>query len=217
MNDQLRQYYEAHHASGRRLRQSLMEETRGKLFAAWIGTGQIVLDLGCRDGTLTRHFMAGNDITDADIDAAALQHAEATYGLSVRAVDLNAALPFDTQSFDVVVMAEVLEHLPYPSAVLQEVQRILKPHGRLIGSVPLAYHLKDRYRVLRGKKLTIAGDPTHVRFFSYDDIDELLAAYFDTEVIHILKGDPWAWFSRRWFARHIAFNCVKPARVSDTS
>ncbi len=190
MNDLLRQYYEAHHAGGQRLRQSLLEETRGQLFAAWIGTGQTVLDLGCRDGTLTRHFMAGNDVTGADIDVAALQHAKSTYGLCVKAVDLNAALPFDTQSFDAVVMAEVLEHLPYPSAVLQEVKRVLRPGGRYVGSVPLAYHLKDRYRVLRGKKLTIAGDPTHVRFFSYDDMDELLAMYFEVDMIHILKGDP---------------------------
>lgn len=214
MNELLRKLYEQHHASGNRLRQSFMEQTRAQLFSQWIGQGKQVLDLGCRDGTLTRHYVEGNDVTGGDIDVAALRYASNTYSFKVQHVDLNNVLPFEDESFDVVVMAEVLEHLPYPVTTLQEVHRVLKPDSAFIGNVPLAYHLKDRYRVLRGKKLTLAGDPTHVRFYSYDDIQTLLTTCFHIEDIVILKGETWGRFSARLFARNIAFRCVKRAPIA---
>jgi SAM-dependent methyltransferase len=211
MNDLLRQYYERHHISGNRLRQSFLEDARGPLFAGWIGIGKTILDLGCRDGTLTRHYSQNNHIIGGDIDLSALQYAQENYGVAIQHLDLNAHLPFDNHQFDVVVMAEVLEHLPYPASTLEEVRRVLKPHGAFIGSVPLAYFLKDRYRVLRGKKLIVAGDPTHLQYFSYDDIVALLSRNFEVAEIEILKGGRWASWSRRLFARNIAFRCVVTA------
>ena len=50
-------FYESHHMKGQRLNQSFLENTRGRLFAKWIGTNKKVLDLGGRDGTLTKHFI----------------------------------------------------------------------------------------------------------------------------------------------------------------
>ncbi len=186
-----------------------MEETRAQLFSAWIGTGKRILDLGCRDGTLTRYYMSGNDVLGSDIDASALQYARDNYGFAIQQLDLNGNLPFEKESFDIIVMAEVLEHLPYPTITLQEVHRILKTHGLFIGSIPLAYYLKDRYRVLRGKKLTAAGEPTHLQFFTYEDILSLLTQYFDVEEIRALQGSKRAQFSIKLFARSITFRCIK--------
>lgn len=65
------QYYERHDIEGGRLEQTLLEGVRARLFTSWIagrGEGQRVLDLGGRDGTLTRHFVAGNDVLIGDID-----------------------------------------------------------------------------------------------------------------------------------------------------
>jgi 2-polyprenyl-3-methyl-5-hydroxy-6-metoxy-1,4-benzoquinol methylase len=45
---------------------------RGPQFAAWIGTGKRVLDLGCRDGSLTRYYVEGNIVVGVDIDQQAL-------------------------------------------------------------------------------------------------------------------------------------------------
>lgn len=51
-------------------------------------------------------------------------------------------LPFQDNSFDVVVSQEVFEHLPDPWAALAEVSRTLKPGGRLYLQVPfvIGYH-----------------------------------------------------------------------------
>jgi len=115
-------YYESHHVQGKRLRQSFLEEKRGKLFSEWIGGGKVVLDLGGRDGNLTKHFIGSNDVTIGDIDGEALKYAKQTYGVKTQIVNLNEELPFLNDIFDVVVMAEVLEHLPYPKITLNEIK-----------------------------------------------------------------------------------------------
>ena len=45
-------------------------------------------------------------------------------------------MPFPDSEFDAVVCTEVLEHVPNPSRALEEIRRVLKPRGVLIGSVP---------------------------------------------------------------------------------
>ena len=205
MNDLLQRHYQTHHDQGQRLRQSFLETQRVDIFSEWLGTGNRLLDLGCRDGTLTRHFAEHNQVTGGDIDQAALAFASKKYGIKTRLVDLNASLPFADDAFDAVIMAEVLEHLPYPTITLGEISRVLRPGGKFIGNVPLAYHLKDRYQVLRGRKLVVANDPTHLQYFAYDDFLTLLANHFNVSDIQVLKGQPWSRLSMRLFARNIAF------------
>jgi SAM-dependent methyltransferase len=136
----------------------------------------------------------------------ALRFAKKEYGIKIKQVDMNSKLPFGSKTFDVIVMGEVLEHLPYWGITLPEVKRILKRDGILVGSIPLAYHIQDRVRVLRGKKLLISGDPTHVQFLSYDDFISKVRAYFDVKDIVVLQGGK-GWKSKfpKIFARNIAF------------
>lgn len=209
MKNLLQEHYQIHHETGARLRQSLLESKRGKILSNWIGKNKKVLDLGCRDGQLTRHFISKNIVTGCDIDIKALKHAKKEYGIKIKQVDLNSKLPFRNNLFDVIVMGEVLEHLPYWDITLNEVKRILKKDGLLIGSIPLAYHLKDRWNVLRGKKLLAANDPTHLQLLSYDDFILKICSYFELlEVIAIQGGNGWKSKFPKFFARNICF-CVK--------
>ena len=201
-------FYESHHKEGQRLNQSFLESTRGQLFSNWIGTNKKVLDLGGRDGTLTKHFIYKNKVTLADIDENALQFAKKNYQVETIKVDLNQSLPFQNNSFDVVLMAEVLEHLPYPNITLAEIKRVLKTNGEFIGNLPLAYHLKDRWQIIRGRKLLISGDPTHLQFLSYDDVQKLISKYFNADEIVILKGGKLSNKFPKIFARNIAFRCT---------
>ena len=201
--------YSAHHrreqSGGERIRQAFLEQTRARLFAAWIGTDKDVLDLGCRDGTLTRHFTQGNRVVGVDIDADALAFAREHHGIEVRRANLNARLPFPDASFDVVILAETLEHLPYPRITLGEIRRVLRAGGYLVGNVPLFYHLHGRWRVVRGKRLD--SDPTHCQYHSYDSLRSLLGEFFAIEAMTPLKGGRWATCSMRLFARNVAFRC----------
>ena len=208
MEDELiERMYRKHHREGRRLRQSFLEEERARLFGSWVGKGKDVLDLGCRDGILTRHFVDGNRIVGGDIDSEALEFAREEYGIEVRHLNLNSVLPFPDKCFDVVILAETLEHLPYPTIILEEIRRVLRINGTLIGNVPLYYHLYSRWRVIRGKPLD--RDPTHCRYFTYDTLRELLRQFFIVEEMIPLKGERWARYSMRLFARNVAFLCRK--------
>ncbi len=132
-DDLLEGIYVEHHrrdqTGGKRIGQAFLETERAGLFGRWIGRGKDLLDLGCRDGTLTRHFREGNRVVGADIDRRALEAARTQYGIEVQRVNLNAPLPFSDARFDAVVLAETLEHLPYPRITLGEVKRVLRPRG----------------------------------------------------------------------------------------
>ena len=200
-------FYETHHKEGQRLNQSFLESLRGQLFSDWIGKNKKVLDLGGRDGNLTKHFIEKNHVILADIDENALKYAKKNYKVETMKVDLNQSLPFKDNSFDVVVMAEVLEHLPYPNITLGEIRRVLKTNGKFIGNLPLAYHLKDRWQIIRGRRLLISGDPTHLQFLSYEDVKKLMSKFFNIEEIIILKGGKLSNKFPAAFARNIAFKC----------
>ena len=52
---------------------------------------------------------------------------------------LNNTLPFPDNSFDIVTMLAVLEHLSNPYEILNEIFRILKPNGIFTGTVPSTF------------------------------------------------------------------------------
>jgi 2-polyprenyl-3-methyl-5-hydroxy-6-metoxy-1,4-benzoquinol methylase len=64
---------------------------------------------------------------------------------------LEPPLPFPAQSFDLISLFEVLEHLPQPHIVLQEVARLLRPDGLLVITVPNVANLRNRLRLLIGR------------------------------------------------------------------
>ena len=129
--------YAAHHATHGRYGYSYRLEERGPRFATWIGTGQRVLDLGCRDGSLTCFYVSGNTVTGVDIDQDALALAREQLGVETAWLDLNCTpFAFADGSFTAVVAGELLEHLVHPTAVVKEAWRILTPGGVFLGSVP---------------------------------------------------------------------------------
>ena len=59
-------------------------------------------------------------------------------------VDLNCPLPFADESFDSVLLTDVLEHVTEPASLVREIARVLRPAGRLVLSVPFYYLLHER-------------------------------------------------------------------------
>jgi methionine biosynthesis protein MetW len=138
------------------------------------GPGRRVLDLGCRDGALTRLFAPGNEVVGLDVDREALEHARRRGIETVRA-DVESPLPFADASFDVVVLAELLEHCREPQLVVDEAARVLRPGGTLAGSVPNAYRLKNRLRFLVGRP--IEANSLHLHMFDPASVEALLTGF----------------------------------------
>ena len=59
-------------------------------------------------------------------------------------IDLNRPLPFADQSFDSVLLTDVLEHVAQSSSLVREIARVLRPGGKLILSVPFYYLVHER-------------------------------------------------------------------------
>jgi SAM-dependent methyltransferase len=53
--------------------------------------------------------------------------------------DLNTKLPFENDSFDIVVSLASIEHLNNPNYTIREINRILKPGGKLLLTAPSVY------------------------------------------------------------------------------
>src|SRR5262249_29485247 len=74
----------------------------------------------------------------ATYETADFEKVDKGYEPSTYVCDL-AAIPVEDGRFDRVVFNQVLEHLPRPLAVLQELQRVLKAGGKIICTCPLFY------------------------------------------------------------------------------
>jgi 2-polyprenyl-3-methyl-5-hydroxy-6-metoxy-1,4-benzoquinol methylase len=97
-----------------------------------------VLDVGCGDGGfLHRMHQLGWSATGVDFDPKAIENAQARYGpaLTLLNTDLSRAHFLD-DSFDVITMSHVIEHVPDPVALMVEARRVLKSGGRLVMTTP---------------------------------------------------------------------------------
>lgn len=119
---------------------------------------------------------------------------------------MEAPLPFDDAAFDVVVAAELLEHLRSPDLVVTEIARVLRPGGTVAGSVPNAYRLKNRVRGIGGRP--IEQDSTHVHLFRARDVLHLLKS-FESPQLEFVVGR-FVRLNRREFANVIVFSGRKP-------
>jgi 2-polyprenyl-3-methyl-5-hydroxy-6-metoxy-1,4-benzoquinol methylase len=202
----LADFYSKHHLSGNRRNQSVSEEKRSKLFKEWMGKNKKVLDMGCRDGILTRHFIQQNEVTGLDIDKQALEACRKNLNIETKWADFSLQIPIPSSSFDVVVAGEVIEHLPYPEITISEIARILKPEGLFIGSVPNSYHIKNRLRVLKGRLIDY--DQTHLRAYNVMLLRQYLEKEFVIEKLTSCRGKS-AYISIAWFGRDLVWKCRK--------
>jgi SAM-dependent methyltransferase len=143
----------------------------------------------------------------ADIDSAALCLGRAA-GRLEKSIQLDAGsgLPFATGAFDTMVCGEVLEHIPFPDALLEEAARILPPGGLFVGSVPNAYRLKNRLTFLAGRPFD--KDPTHLRFFSITFLRNMLDRWFDEIEIRPMVGR-FVFLHPALFANDLIWRCKR--------
>jgi SAM-dependent methyltransferase len=173
--EHLAEAYARHHVAGGRYGFVMGGDERAKILAALVGIGHRVLDIGCRDGALTRYYLTGNRVAGIDIDRTALDRCR-ELGIETGWGDVSNGLPYDDSEFDVVVAAEIIEHIAAPAALVAEIARVLKRGGLFVGSVPNAFRLKNRLLFLCGQPFE--SDPTHLHQFSPQQVRAMLATRF---------------------------------------
>ena len=109
----------------------------------------VVADLGCGSGAMLCEVLRaqpgwtgyGLDISEASINYA--RRLAAHKGVAERLQFQTGCLlnlPFASDSLDVVIASEVVEHLPHPERVFDEISRVLAPGGLLLVTVPAESH-----------------------------------------------------------------------------
>jgi 2-polyprenyl-6-hydroxyphenyl methylase / 3-demethylubiquinone-9 3-methyltransferase len=144
-------------------------------------TGRLVLDAGCGGGLVARELAAaGATVVGLDRSLSSLGVARRAVGPAFRpAKGRMERLPFADGTFDAVVAADVLEHVPDLPAAVAELARVLDPGGRLafdtINRTPWAWFTAvfGLERVLR---MVPRGTHDWRLFIRPDELDRLLRA-----------------------------------------
>lgn len=151
-----------------------------EIIARLIPSGRSVLDIGCSSGLLGKRLrQKGCSITGIELEETAAKLAEDNYEeIFVMDIQNLAELPNKfVSSFDILVFADVLEHLRNPEDVLPHLLRYLKPTGKSIVSIPNVANWLNRLQLLLGRwEYVDCGtlDRTHLKFYTYKDARRLL-------------------------------------------
>lgn len=217
MNEGLAELYTRHHKEKERFGFTIFEKERSAWLTARLPKkdGLRLLDLGCRDATLTRHFAPfASVLVGVDIDARAIEAAKQRLPQAefFQMDLLGDWSELKGRTFDVITSSEVLEHVYYPDRMAEKLSALLAPGGIFIGTIPNAFFLKHRLRYLFGKRAwTPMHDPTHITQFNIAELKRVLSAVGTDMTISGYTRPPFKWLAER-FPSLFAFDfyfCVK--------
>ena len=127
-----------------------------------------ILDVGCGPGWLAKALTdAGHTVVGVDIAEADGVHDRMSSFVSA---DLSEGIPEEVGGdFDLVLAADIIEHLPDPARLLGAMAARVRSQGSIIASVPNISHWYPRFRITAGRfDYDQRGvlDATHLRFFT---------------------------------------------------
>ncbi len=115
------------------------------------------------------------------------------YDADVMELDVTN-LAFDDNLFDIVICNHVLEHVEDDIKAMSEINRVLKPGGKAILQVPIAYQLKVTYEdkniVSESDRHIHFGQKDHVRVYGIDYFERLEKCGFKTETLDLYSTNP---------------------------
>jgi GT2 family glycosyltransferase/2-polyprenyl-3-methyl-5-hydroxy-6-metoxy-1,4-benzoquinol methylase len=162
-----------------------------------VGKGGHVLELGCASGYMTRYMKEELNCRvvciEIDEDAASLAapFCEKMVVGDVETLDFKEAGLNDR--YDIIIMADILEHLKDAQGLLAKLRKYLAPGGFLLISIPNGAHGSVALEFLDGKvqyRDTGLLDNTHLHFFDKDNFTRMmdtagyLVSHLDRVIVH---------------------------------
>ncbi len=121
-----------------------------------------LLDVGCAAGFFLEAAKPYYDVTGVELSEFSSNYAREHFKLNVLTCGLEQA-GFPDESFDVVTLWDVIEHVSDPSAVMAEVSRILKPGGIVVVATGDARSFHARRSL---QEWPLMAPPWHLYYFS---------------------------------------------------
>lgn len=163
--------------------------------------GMSLLDVGCGRGEMLVAF-GEKGISCQGIDIVANAGPEKDILKCNVAKDIY---PFENDSFDIVFVKSVLEHIAEPAFMLDEIKRILKPSGVLILLTP------DWSKLWR----VFYEDPTHIHPYVPKSVEALLAMHgYENVVAERFCHHKLVWHSRFYHWLASAFQMFVPVEMA---
>jgi SAM-dependent methyltransferase len=140
--------------------------------AKYFDSANVVLDWGCRQGAdacLMRMYLGDQvQVHGCDVDPPNYEAFFSFSRIEYRLLRHPYLLPYEDNTFDVVMGSGVLEHVPIDIESLKELYRVIRPQGRLIITM-----LPNRlsYTEFLNRRL---GNPHHLRLYSHQEIIKML-------------------------------------------
>lgn len=144
--------------------------------------GSRCLDIGCWTGNLGKFLMEekgcivdGVDVVTEVLEEARRNGYNATFQMNLNGETLDSSVI--SGKYDVIIFADVLEHLVHPVNVLRFFSQFLAPEGRMIISLPNVAFFMNRARLLFGSweyKDFGTLDKTHLKFYTLESSQELI-------------------------------------------
>ena len=145
---------------------------------SYIKNKTTILDAGCGRGNYFKYF-TNSFVVGLDIDRNALKEI-ITNNFIIQGDIKN--LPLKSNCFDLVFSRSVLQYIKNPKEAINEFERVLKPNGYLIFTVPTKYSLFSIYRKILIKMKHYYG-PEPVVLFTPEYIRNLLNPAFEIELL----------------------------------
>lgn len=149
-------------------------------FMSWVAPdGDRALDLGCGAGAIGANLRARGFtyVAGIEINPEAAAEARRTYDI-VLEMSIEDGLPLVREEFDLIVCADILEHLQDPWTTLAQLKQVARPELVLAVSIPNIRHLSALLRIAVGTgfRYEESGifDSTHLRFFTPRDVLRML-------------------------------------------
>jgi 2-polyprenyl-3-methyl-5-hydroxy-6-metoxy-1,4-benzoquinol methylase len=102
----------------------------------FVRKGGRILDIGCGTGQVANYLAKrGYDVTGIDLSPLFVKEAANSGDAKFKVMD-STSLKFKDSTFDAVISAETLEHIPNPAKALSEMTRVLKPRGLIVLRFP---------------------------------------------------------------------------------
>ena len=168
-------------------------------------SGKKILDVGCGSGRLGAElkkkgaFVVGSDISPVAVGEAGKNLDE------VFLVEPGHVLPSGVGhgQFDMIILAEVLEHIFEPTVMLAEASKFLKPDGYIIITTPNFMTWTNRFKFLLGKfayQREGMFDFGHIRWFTHKYLKEVLENS-ELKIVsekHIIFPGKLTYFLKKW-------------------